>query len=82
MSQFQVIFSEIKTITDNVFLNIPPIISQSGLPGADAHMPKLSFSAALTNPMVNAGTIVFDKVFVNEGEFYNPRTGDYNTESH
>uniref|UniRef100_A0A3Q4G9Y6 EMILIN-1-like n=1 Tax=Neolamprologus brichardi TaxID=32507 RepID=A0A3Q4G9Y6_NEOBR len=46
-----------------------------GLPGADAQIPKLSFSAALTAPMDRAGTIVFDKVFVNEGNFYNPRTG-------
>ncbi|XP_024864079.1 EMILIN-1-like isoform X2 [Kryptolebias marmoratus] len=46
-----------------------------GLPGADAHIPRLSFSAALTVPMDRAGTIVFDKIFVNEGDFYNPRTG-------
>uniref|UniRef100_A0A671VPC4 Elastin microfibril interfacer 1b n=1 Tax=Sparus aurata TaxID=8175 RepID=A0A671VPC4_SPAAU len=46
-----------------------------GLPGVDAHVPKLSFSAALTFPMERAGTIVFDKVFVNEGDFYDPRTG-------
>ena len=48
---------------------------RSGLPGADAHVPKLSFSAALTIPMERAATIVFDKVFVNEGDFYDPRTG-------
>lgn len=47
----------------------------SGLPGADAHVPKLSFSAALTVPMERAGTIIFDKIFVNEGDFYDPRTG-------
>uniref|UniRef100_A0A673C1E0 Elastin microfibril interfacer 1b n=1 Tax=Sphaeramia orbicularis TaxID=375764 RepID=A0A673C1E0_9TELE len=46
-----------------------------GLPGIDAHVPKLSFSAALTVPMERAGTIIFDKVFVNEGDFYDPRTG-------
>jgi hypothetical protein len=45
------------------------------MPGADANVPKLSFSAALTYPMLSAGTIVFDKIFVNEGEFYDPRTG-------
>uniref|UniRef100_A0AAX7UWP2 Elastin microfibril interfacer 1b n=1 Tax=Astatotilapia calliptera TaxID=8154 RepID=A0AAX7UWP2_ASTCA len=50
-------------------------IGPPGLPGADAQIPKLSFSAALTAPMDRAGTIVFDKVFVNEGNFYNPRTG-------
>ena len=49
----------------------------SGLPGVDAHVPKLSFSAALTVPMERAGTIVFDKVFVNEGDFYDPRTGKH-----
>ncbi|XP_056134844.1 EMILIN-1-A-like [Lampris incognitus] len=48
---------------------------ERGLPGADAHVPKLSFSAALTNPMERAGTIIFDKIFVNEGDFYDPRTG-------
>ncbi|KAK5873458.1 hypothetical protein PBY51_018495 [Eleginops maclovinus] len=46
-----------------------------GLPGVEAHVPKLAFSAALTVPMERAGTIVFDKIFVNEGDFYNPRTG-------
>ncbi|XP_077374370.1 EMILIN-1-A-like isoform X2 [Festucalex cinctus] len=47
----------------------------TGLPGADAHSPKLSFSAALTVPMETPGTIIFDKIFVNEGDFYDPRTG-------
>ncbi|XP_066532076.1 EMILIN-1b isoform X2 [Hoplias malabaricus] len=46
-----------------------------GIPGVDATVPSVSFSAALTNPMVNPGTIVFDKIFVNKGNFYNPRTG-------
>ncbi|KAF7212157.1 EMILIN-1b isoform X2 [Nothobranchius furzeri] len=46
-----------------------------GPPGVDANIPKLSFSAALTVPMDRAGTIIFDKIFVNEGDFYNPRTG-------
>ncbi|XP_077420380.1 EMILIN-1b isoform X3 [Vanacampus margaritifer] len=48
---------------------------EQGLPGADAHSPKLSFSAALTVPMETPGTIIFDKIFVNEGDFYDPRTG-------
>ncbi|TKS65050.1 EMILIN-1 Elastin microfibril interface-located protein 1 [Collichthys lucidus] len=47
----------------------------TGIPGIDAHVPRLSFSAALTVPMERAGTIVFDKIFVNEGDFYDPRTG-------
>uniref|UniRef100_A0A672SEG5 EMILIN-1-like n=1 Tax=Sinocyclocheilus grahami TaxID=75366 RepID=A0A672SEG5_SINGR len=46
-----------------------------GLAGADANIPRLSFSAALTNPMVTSGTIIFDKTIVNEGGYYNPRTG-------
>uniref|UniRef100_A0A3P8RKH3 Elastin microfibril interfacer 1b n=1 Tax=Amphiprion percula TaxID=161767 RepID=A0A3P8RKH3_AMPPE len=45
------------------------------LPGVDAHVPRLSFSAALTIPMDRAGTIVFDKIFVNQGDFYDPKTG-------
>ncbi|XP_062275919.1 EMILIN-1-A-like isoform X2 [Scomber scombrus] len=49
----------------------------TGVPGADAHVPKLSFSAALTVPMERAGTIIFDKIFVNEGDFYDPRTGTF-----
>ncbi|XP_061563966.1 EMILIN-1-A-like [Cololabis saira] len=49
----------------------------AGLPGIDAHVPRLSFSAALTFPMDQAGTIVFDKIFVNEGDFYDPGTGTF-----
>lgn len=52
----------------------------SGLAGADANIPRLSFSAALTNPMVTSGTIIFDKTFVNEGGYYNPRTGNLGTD--
>lgn len=47
--------------------------------GADANIPRLSFSAALTNPMIASGTIIFDKILVNEGDFYNPRTGNLGT---
>ncbi|XP_029353894.1 EMILIN-1-like isoform X2 [Echeneis naucrates] len=54
---------------------LPGPKGEPGLPGVDAHVPRLSFSAALTFPMDRAGTIVFDKVFVNEGDFYDPRTG-------
>lgn len=54
---------------------LPGPKGETGLPGADAHIPRLSFSAALTVPMERAGTIVFDKIFVNEGDFYDPRTG-------
>ncbi|XP_022066865.2 EMILIN-1-like [Acanthochromis polyacanthus] len=48
---------------------------ETGHPGVDAHVPRLSFSAALTVPMDRAGTIVFDKIFVNQGDFYDPKTG-------
>uniref|UniRef100_A0A8C2GVD4 Elastin microfibril interfacer 1a n=1 Tax=Cyprinus carpio TaxID=7962 RepID=A0A8C2GVD4_CYPCA len=41
----------------------------------DANVPRLSFSAALTRPQPNAGTIVFNKVLVNERKAYNPNTG-------
>ncbi|KAJ7991012.1 hypothetical protein DPEC_G00292810 [Dallia pectoralis] len=53
----------------------PGLKGDQGMPGADANVPKLSFSAALTFPMLSSGTIVFDKIFVNEGNFYDPRTG-------
>ncbi|XP_072235873.1 EMILIN-1-A-like isoform X2 [Leuresthes tenuis] len=46
-----------------------------GLPGVDAHAHRLSFSAALTLPMDDTGTIAFNEIFVNEGNFYDPRTG-------
>ncbi|XP_055088169.1 EMILIN-1-like [Periophthalmus magnuspinnatus] len=53
----------------------PGVKGETGLPGIDALVPKLSFSAALTFPMEKAGTVVFDKIFVNEGDFYDPKTG-------
>uniref|UniRef100_A0A8C5H3E5 EMILIN-1-like n=1 Tax=Gouania willdenowi TaxID=441366 RepID=A0A8C5H3E5_GOUWI len=51
------------------------LCGSAGSPGADLQVPRLSFSAALTVPKDQVGTIVFDKVFVNEGEFYDPETG-------
>uniref|UniRef100_A0A672PLS8 EMILIN-1-like n=1 Tax=Sinocyclocheilus grahami TaxID=75366 RepID=A0A672PLS8_SINGR len=61
---------------------IPGLLGPKGPPGekpcvagADANIPRLSFSTALTNPMVTSGTIIFDKILVNEGSYYNPRTG-------
>ncbi|KAA0708465.1 EMILIN-1 Elastin microfibril interface-located protein 1 [Triplophysa tibetana] len=53
----------------------PGLRGEEGPPGVDAHVPRLSFSAALTHPQANAGTIVFDKVFVNEAKAYNAKTG-------
>ncbi|XP_028431102.1 EMILIN-1b [Perca flavescens] len=54
---------------------LPGPKGEPGVSGVDAHVPRLSFSAALTVPMDRAGTIVFDKIFVNEGDFYDRRTG-------
>lgn len=48
-----------------------------GPAGSDAHVPRLSFSAAMTRPMRGVGTIVFDDIFVNERDAYNPRTGEF-----
>ncbi|XP_051511750.1 EMILIN-1a [Myxocyprinus asiaticus] len=53
----------------------PGLRGEQGPPGEDANVPRLSFSAALTRPQANAGTIFFNKVFVNEGNVYNPDTG-------
>uniref|UniRef100_A0A671M7R5 EMILIN-1-like n=1 Tax=Sinocyclocheilus anshuiensis TaxID=1608454 RepID=A0A671M7R5_9TELE len=41
-----------------------------GLAGADANIPRLSFSAALTNPMVTSGTIIFDKTISIYGRYF------------
>ncbi|KAK2854372.1 hypothetical protein Q5P01_007033 [Channa striata] len=60
---------------ENGLRGLPGPKGESGLPGADADVPRLSFSAALTVPMERAGTIIFDKVFVNKGDFYDPQTG-------
>ncbi|KAM7368237.1 hypothetical protein PAMP_014477 [Pampus punctatissimus] len=53
----------------------PGLRGEQGLAGSDAHVPRLSFSAALTRPMRSAGTIVFNEVFVNENNVYDPTTG-------
>uniref|UniRef100_H3CXZ1 Elastin microfibril interfacer 1 n=2 Tax=Tetraodon nigroviridis TaxID=99883 RepID=H3CXZ1_TETNG len=60
---------------ENGARGLPGPKGEPGLPGVDAHAPKLSFSAALTVPMETSGTIVFDKVFVNQGNLYDPKTG-------
>ncbi|MBN3296448.1 EMILIN-1b [Amia ocellicauda] len=53
----------------------PGYPGEKGLPGMDASVPQVSFSAGLTNPQVNPGTIIFDKILVNDGDSYNPATG-------
>ncbi|KAK6488866.1 EMILIN-1-like isoform X1 [Huso huso] len=53
----------------------PGVRGEQGLPGLYTSVPRVSFSAALTYPQVDAGTILFDKVLVNDGHFYDPSTG-------
>ncbi|KAK2856540.1 hypothetical protein Q5P01_005275 [Channa striata] len=53
----------------------PGLRGEQGLAGSDAHVPRLSFSAALTRPMRGTGTILFNEVFVNENSVYDPRSG-------
>ncbi|XP_031151326.1 EMILIN-1a isoform X2 [Sander lucioperca] len=53
----------------------PGLRGEQGPAGSDAHVPRLSFSAALTRPMRSAGTIVFNDIFVNENNVYNAKTG-------
>ncbi|XP_041831732.1 EMILIN-1a [Melanotaenia boesemani] len=53
----------------------PGLRGEQGRAGSDAHVPRLSFSAALTRPMRDSGTIMFNEVFVNERNAYNPKTG-------
>ncbi|XP_012733558.2 EMILIN-1 [Fundulus heteroclitus] len=55
----------------------PGLRGEQGLQGSDAHVPRLSFSAALTLPMRKKGTIEFNEVFVNENNAYNPKTGTF-----
>lgn len=74
MSQLVLVFSQPSSVWKNVSSSCLCVCS--GTPGVDAHNPRLAFSAALTFPMDRAGTIIFDKVFVNEGGFYNSRTGE------
>ncbi|XP_023662491.1 EMILIN-1-A isoform X2 [Paramormyrops kingsleyae] len=53
----------------------PGLRGEQGSPGSDADVPRLSFSAALTHPQLSSGTIIFDKVLVNEGSHYDASTG-------
>ncbi|XP_062863860.1 EMILIN-1b [Trichomycterus rosablanca] len=53
----------------------PGLRGEQGLSGLDVHVHQVSFSAALTKPITSPGTIVFDKIFVNKGDYYNPSTG-------
>ncbi|KAM9703856.1 EMILIN-1-A [Menidia menidia] len=53
----------------------PGLRGEQGPAGSDAQVPRLSFSVALTRPMRSSGTILFNRIFVNENNAYNPSTG-------
>ncbi|XP_070591065.1 EMILIN-1 [Erythrolamprus reginae] len=53
----------------------PGFPGKEGPPGPPGRMPKVSFSAARTTWRANPGTIIFDKVLLNDGNFYDPKTG-------
>ncbi|KAJ3607287.1 hypothetical protein NHX12_026798 [Muraenolepis orangiensis] len=55
----------------------PGLRGEEGTAGSDATVPRLSFSAALTREMGRSGTILFNKVFVNEDNVYDPKTGHF-----
>lgn len=38
-------------------------------------MPRVAFSAALSLPRSEPGTVPFDRVLLNDGDFYDPETG-------
>lgn len=38
-------------------------------------MPRVAFSAALSLPRSEPGTVPFDRVLLNDGDYYDPETG-------
>ncbi|XP_074156252.1 EMILIN-1 [Sminthopsis crassicaudata] len=54
----------------------PGLPGEQGLEGAAAvPTPRVSFSAALSSPRTEPGTVAFDKVLLNDGGCYDPETG-------
>nr|XP_056708346.1 EMILIN-1 [Euleptes europaea] len=53
----------------------PGFPGEQGLPGPAGRVPQVSFAAALTSRHVETGTIPFDRVLVNDGNFYDPDSG-------
>lgn len=39
-------------------------------------MPRVAFSAALSLPRSEPGTVPFDRVLLNDGGYYDPETGE------
>lgn len=53
----------------------PGLQGEQGLIGLPPDVPHVSFSAALTYPLSEPGTIEFDKLLVNDGNAYDASTG-------
>ncbi|XP_018430899.1 PREDICTED: EMILIN-1-like [Nanorana parkeri] len=53
----------------------PGLRGEQGPTGPAPDTPEISFSAALTIPVLEAGTIPFDKLLVNDGNAYDAETG-------
>ncbi|XP_074847643.1 EMILIN-1 isoform X2 [Carettochelys insculpta] len=53
----------------------PGLPGEQGPVGEAAVVPRVAFSAALTSPHVDPGTIPFDRVLLNDGDAYDPYTG-------
>ncbi|XP_053239883.1 EMILIN-1 isoform X2 [Podarcis raffonei] len=53
----------------------PGLPGEQGLPGPPGTTPKVSFTAALTARHVETGTIAFDRVLLNDGDAYDPKSG-------
>ncbi|KAG8431781.1 hypothetical protein GDO86_019953 [Hymenochirus boettgeri] len=53
----------------------PGLQGEQGPRGESALVPEVSFSAALSYPQLDPGTIAFDKVLVNDGNAYDPSSG-------
>ncbi|XP_039604361.1 EMILIN-1-like [Polypterus senegalus] len=53
----------------------PGLRGEQGPRGTNADIPKVAFSAALQNDQMATGTVIFDKVLVNDGNFYDDSTG-------
>lgn len=47
------------------------------MPGLSGTVPKVSFSAALTSQQLETGTIAFNRVLVNDGDSYDPVSGQW-----
>ena len=51
-----------------------PYSGEKGAPAAP--VPRVAFSAALSLPRSEPGTVPFDRVLLNDGGYYDPETGN------